>query len=1093
MDASTLKLVEEGNDCQKLYQPKSLEDKGHAEQTLAYHFPTFSESTFGLVSNASPTVPMTPLDSISNCQYVLERSSSPYALTFATAQLKTLSISHFSLLSLEHKLELRNFLLRLLGHRTTLQPFITSGIATLFSIITKLGWHDADEFQSVLSDLGPFLQASINHRLIAIHLLGCLVNEMNSPSSSQKSLVRHRKTAVNFRDTQLLQVFQLSLAMLRELTSKRIPFDDASQEDKLVEYDVQLIKSCLSFDFIGTNPDEASEDVGSISVPASWKTVMADLSTLQGLFDAYNVFRNPNVTSQIMECLSLVISCRRSLFSEEEKNKLLAWILEAITQILRNPRSLDHQLNSHQFSRMLVRLRTVHQVKDIIEKPQFNDWIELITQFTVKSFEQSNWSIFEVTYLLTFWSKMVTNIESPPRQVAYDRLEDLSAQVAKAFVSSRVKAVDEDIKYTEELFDDEANLTNILELIAPTIRLRVKYDETRLGTDYQALIKYAINAGFSNAVKERFENIHAKFTWCVYFIGCSIGQRPFQSSHTGIYNFARPCILIKQLMNINSGFMAQLRQDGASLNMNLDLAFLYFFLHFTKSYFKFESNQGTKVYHRLAEVFALNDQYMVLNVVMQKICNNLKYCLEQESVVVRTLQLFSDLINGHTAIRHLRKTETAQMLLQYHTAEYFPFLDVPSNARRRTTYYSVLCRLLYAAEDSFESEAYDFLNPLRIKLEELSQITDVNIFRESRVRTVIDGLFRDLRGIVAAFEHNNPKKAFGLFFDWFFPFMPVLLRALEANYDNSTSISILRFFVEFVHNKNTRCQFDVSSPNGILLFRETSKVVAIYGRLALRKSTDDAKKWAEKYKGYMLIFNILRNALCGKYVNFGVFELYDDPALVNALAIYYEIAISIPLPDLMVCLKACSAYFQLLEGFCNDQLFLQKDIDSSVLSYILRSLGEGLKSQETIISTAASNAVDAISTFIFQNTFGAKRVSNTLVQRVGEFPQILQYLVSCLLDVVIFEDPTNAWCLSRPLLPLILLNKEFFEFYTTKIIQNQLPERQGLLGKAFQALMEGIQFNLITKNRDLFTQQVLQFKVIYSTLFSMLTFPTARY
>ncbi|KAJ3102465.1 Exportin 7 [Phlyctochytrium planicorne] len=772
--------------------------------------------------------------------------------------------------------------------------------------------------------------------------------------------------------------------------------------------------------------------------------------------------------------------------SDEEKFKLLSWILEAITELLKNPHSLENELNYHQFCRMLVRLRTVHQVKDIIEKPQFRDWIDAITSFTIRCFQPKNWSLYEVLYLLTFWSKMVTNVESPPRQPGFDRLEELAVQVAKAFISSRLKAVDDDFTETMELLNDEANLSNILELVSPVIRLRVKYNETSdyikgmfevLAGQYEETIKFVLNAGLTENLQDRITNLHAKFTWCVYLIGGSIGQRaPYQSSDEQELIDGDLSSQVLQLMDVNSNLMSRIRQSGESINLHLDMAFLYFFLHFRKSYFSFESNQGTKVYHRLAEVFALNDQYMVLNVVMQKICNNLKYCAEQNAVIERSLALFSDLINGPTAIKHLRKTETAQMLLQFHTSDYFHFLDAPSNLRRRTTYYSALCRLLLASEETFEAEAYDFLNPFRAKLEELSQISDLDTFRQPAVKSVTEGLFRDLRGVVSAFEHNTPKKAYTLFVDWFFPFMPVLLRALEANHDSSVAISILRFFAEFTQNRSNRCQFDVSSPNGILLFRETSKVIVIYGRLALNRSCEENRKWRDKYKGFMILFNIFKNALNGKYVNFGVFELYNDPALVNALAVYYEITLSIPMNDLMAFPKLTAAYFQLLDSFCTDQLLLQKDIDSSVLNWLLRSLAEGLRSQDSIISTAAANAVDSFATFVFKNSVGSKRVNNSLLQFVSDYPQILQYTCNCLLDVVIFEDPTNDWCLSRPLLPLILLNKEFLEFYTSKVIQSQLPERQPLLSKAFQALMSGIQFNLSLKNRDLFTQQLLQFK-----------------
>lgn len=40
-------------------------------------------------------------------------------------------------------------------------------------------------------------------------------------------------------------------------------------------------------------------------------------------------------------------------------------------------------------------------------------------------------------------------------------------------------------------------------------------------------------------------------------------------------------------------------------------------------------------------------------------------------------------------------------------------------------------------------------------------------------------------------------------------------------------------------------------------------------------------------------------ALVGNYVNFGVFELYGDRALVDALDISLKMALSIPLKDVL--------------------------------------------------------------------------------------------------------------------------------------------------------------------------------------------------
>lgn len=136
-----------------------------------------------------------------------------------------------------------------------------------------------------------------------------------------------------------------------------------------------------------------------------------------------------------------------------------------------------------------------------------------------------------------------------------------------------------------------------------------------------------------------------------------------------------------------------------------------------------------------------------------------------------------------------------------------------------------------------------------------------------KVRETVIGLARDLRGIAFAF---NTKVSYMMLFDWIYPaYTPILHRAveiwfndpqvkktfkwrrkwsigskiclnieilLEAGVKNVMTISlqqvttpILKLFAELVQNRSQRLLFDVSSPNGILLFREASKIIRAYG------------------------------------------------------------------------------------------------------------------------------------------------------------------------------------------------------------------------------------------------------------------------
>lgn len=49
-------------------------------------------------------------------------------------------------------------------------------------------------------------------------------------------------------------------------------------------------------------------------------------------------------------------------------------------------------------------------------------------------------------------------------------------------------------------------------------------------------------------------------------------------------------------------------------------------------------------------------------------------------------------------------------------------------------------------------------------------------------------------------------------------------------------------------------------------------------------------------------------ALSGNYVNFGVFELYGDRALSDALDIALKMTLSIPLADILAFRKVCELF-----------------------------------------------------------------------------------------------------------------------------------------------------------------------------------------
>lgn len=55
-----------------------------------------------------------------------------------------------------------------------------------------------------------------------------------------------------------------------------------------------------------------------------------------------------------------------------------------------------------------------------------------------------------------------------------------------------------------------------------------------------------------------------------------------------------------------------------------------------------------------------------------------------------------------------------------------------------------------------------------------------------------------------------------------------------------------------------------------------------------------------RYRGIYLCQLILTRGLAGGYCNFGVFSVYQDPALTDAIDICFKLSLSIPIPEILV-------------------------------------------------------------------------------------------------------------------------------------------------------------------------------------------------
>ena len=152
---------------------------------------------------------------------------------------------------------------------------------------------------------------------------------------------------------------------------------------------------------------------------------------------------------------------------------------------------------------------------------------------------------------------------------------------------------------------------------------------------------------------------------------------------------------------------------------------------------------------------------------------------------------------------------------------------------------------------------------------------------------------------------------------------------------------------------------------------------------------NSADAYRQKYKGIALALAMLSRALNGSYVNFGVFELYNDPALDLALDASIQMALSIPNKDVVVYAKVAKAYFVFLEAIChNHTAFLVRQPSTTFVTF-MECLGKGLVSVDVQISSQSAMAVDNLASWLHKN-LNAEPLKRHPATQVMQFSKLVQ-------------------------------------------------------------------------------------------------------
>ena len=187
----------------------------------------------------------------------------------------------------------------------------------------------------------------------------------------------------------------------------------------------------------------------------------------------------------------------------------------------------------------------------------------------------------------------------------------------------------------------------------------------------------------------------------------------------------------------------------------------------------------------------IGDMIQVMNIVVNKLCNNIKYWHRSDKILEETLDVFVELVSSYSSSKTLLGLETVNFLVLNHVGAHFPFLGYDNDNKYRITFYSALSRLVFSSSEDIMNSFDAFLAPNVDIMAQLSQAPDLRV---PAVKLAVVCALRDLRGITVS-AYN--KRTYNLLFEALYPAsFPLLRRTAETCYDDPTVMTALLKFMQ---------------------------------------------------------------------------------------------------------------------------------------------------------------------------------------------------------------------------------------------------------------------------------------------------------
>jgi hypothetical protein len=455
----------------------------------------------------------------------------------------------------------------------------------------------------------------------------------------------------------------------------------------------------------------------------------------------------------------------------------------------------------------------------------------------------------------------------------------------------------------------------------------------------------------------------------------------------------------------------------------LELAILGFFEQFKHTYLTGDGSNCPNTWEAIFSNGQMSTQGDVLIAYLQRSLYFLKES-GSEQLVIKSANLFQELVNGV----HTCKLLQGSNLLQYiDESGIFGLFINCSYAKSKIImkFFESIGRLFFSHQfnESPEANLKKLLVPIAEYFENYSS-TGFDILQ-------MDLIIRKLRGILSAIY---TPKLYQHFLDWVLPYFSLLGAFLESDTCVNGPSNTLRFIREIATNKVNRLSFDTASEYGILMFREVIRVSGLLVRNldVLFTSNLNELDWTKTcLKPLTIILETLKATVSSKAVPFGILRLYEDPSLTQMIQMGFLLSSNVNYLQIAEFQKLAAAYFGFWVQMTSDWMpYLMPTITSDCFAQLMLNLFRTLENQDNAISSQACTVANSIFSVVYEKNGQFYGIDTTYYQ---------QKITQIILARIFTTDLETQWSFTRPLLPLILCNGDWFTAYLEHVVSLQSP------------------------------------------------------